>query len=208
MKSANLLSWIVSPLSYFQIVVAAPLLHFFFGDKWSPSILMIQFLSIGLAVEAIMAVTRAYLSAAGKFDIALKYSLWNGAGFFLSCITGALLGGAEGVALALSLYYIATQPAIFSFLVDHSGHRLRNIFQIFILPTLASAAAFGTAWLLTRLAPLTTDGLGNIMLVSLLGWLMYFGLFATLAPNVLKSLIGLLQSLLARKNSKRAEAAG
>jgi PST family polysaccharide transporter len=208
MKSANLLSWIVSPLSYFQIVLAAPLLHFFFGDKWSASILMIQFLSIGLAVEAIMAVTRAYLSAAGKFDVALKYSLWNGAGFFLSCIVGALAADAVGVALALSTYYIATQPAIFSFLVDHSGQRLKNIFHVFFLPTLASAGAFGASWLLIRLTPLPLDGLAGIVLMSILGWLVYFALFAILAPGILKALIGLLRSVLTRRKRNLAEAAG
>jgi teichuronic acid exporter len=203
-KAARLLSWVVSPFCYFQMAIANPLLHLLFRDKWAPSIAIVQLLSVGLAIEAIMAVTRAYLSASGKFHVSLRYSIFNGIGFFMTCVVGAKLDSAVGVACAVSIYYLATQPAIFLFLVDRRGQRLRDAFSIFILPTAGSAIAFGLGWAATQAVFVVHGALVAIAVVVVIGWAGYLALLAIFAPGVLRDLVGLVQGLVARTKARTA----
>jgi O-antigen/teichoic acid export membrane protein len=198
-KAAILLAWLATPLSYFQIAVAAPALRLFFGDKWDPSIAVIQLLGLGLAIEGIMAITRTYLSAAGKFNLIFAVSLINAVGFISACIVGTLLGSINGLALAVSLFYLITQPVLFALLVDHTGHRLGNIWRIFVLPVITSAAAFGVAWGVSTLAWVPQTPLFAICVISLIGWPLFLLLLRLSAPDALEQLIIIARTVIVRR---------
>ncbi len=198
-KSAVLLAWLATPLSFFQIAVAAPALHLFFGDKWDPSIAVIQLLGLGLAVEGIMAVTRSYLGAAGKFNLAFAVSVVNAIGFISACVAGTLLGSIHGLALAVSLFYLITQPLLFALLVDFTGHRLRNIWIIFVLPAVASAVAFGAAWAVSTLSWFPQTPLFAIGVISLVGWPLFLLLLRLSAPEVLEQLLAIAKTMISRR---------
>jgi O-antigen/teichoic acid export membrane protein len=206
LKAAKLLSWVVSPFCYYQAAVANPILHLLFQKKWDPSIAIIQLLSIGLAIEATMAVTRAFLSATGKFSLLLRYSVLNGLGVFSACMTGAYLGAGWGVALGVSIYYVSTQPYAFSQLVDDSKQRLKNVIEIFLLPTVVSAGAFCFASL-TAAYCISADNLFfQIALVTFVGWAIFISLMALAAKSALSDLTGLLRGFIFR--NRKTESVG
>jgi PST family polysaccharide transporter len=202
-KSATLLSWLVTPLCYLQMAVADPAMRFLFHDKWGPSVPIIQLLSVGLATESIMAVTRAYLSASGKFDLGLKFSLMNGACFFCACLIGAMLNSAVGVALAISIYYVATQPGLFAFLVDHTGRRLYNIVRIFVFPTVASVFAFGAGVEASQFPLLPQGPLYAIAITTLVGAVLFMVAFSILAPDTMKQLRALAGDFMRRRKHSK-----
>lgn len=201
-KSAMLLAWLATPLSYFQIALAAPALHLFFGDKWNASIPIIQLLGLGLAIEGVMAVMRSFFSASGKFNLALVWSLGNAVGFVTACLVGMLLGSVNGVALGVSLFYLITQPTLFALLVDHTGSRLRNTWNIFILPVVASVVAFGAAWALSLVSWLPQTPLFAIGFITLVGWPLFLLVLWLAAPSVLAQLIDVFRMVAARRDKK------
>jgi PST family polysaccharide transporter len=172
-----------------------------FGDKWAPSIVLVQLLSIGLAVEAIMAVTRSALSAAGKFNVSFLYSLANGAGFGAACLVGASIGQTVGLALAVSIYYLTTQPLLFALLIDQKGARLKNLFRITILPALTSSAAFGGAMLVCRAMIAPERHLLQLASISALGWLLLVCFFALADLQTLRELLRLALGLVSRRRA-------
>lgn len=203
-RAATLLAWLIVPLCFYQAAVAEPALMWMFGDKWAPSVTIIQLLAVGLSIEGAMSVTRAYLSAAGKFDVALAYAFGNGVGFIIACIIGAIVGSAFGVAAAVSLFYIFTQPVLFAFLVDRTGQRLYNAYRIFVAPALGSAAAFGAAWYLSGHDWAPRGPIESLFLITLIGWPLCLLAMYLLAPDSLKQLAKLAMGFIRRNRAEHS----
>ncbi|MET0547025.1 MAG: oligosaccharide flippase family protein [Caulobacterales bacterium] len=205
-KAAALLCWVVSPLCYLQMAVARPLLELFFGDKWALSIPVIEFLSAGLAIEAVMTVMRSFLSAAGKFHVGLTYSILHGIGYSCACLIGALWGSINGLALAVSLYYIITQPIIFVWLVDQSRQKIRMLIDIFVLPSLVSAASFGAGLAVSKSAFVPQGYVWEMAITALVGGAAFIGMLAFTAPAIFRELVDLGRSFLRRRRPIQASA--
>jgi O-antigen/teichoic acid export membrane protein len=140
-KSAEALSYVVTPLCFIQAAVADPVLRSLFGDKWLPSILLLQILSLGLPAEAMATVARAHLTAIGAFDSFLKFSFVSGVFFLVVVGIGAHEAQAVGVAMAVFAYYVILQPILF-FRVFPPGERwFQHLLHIFLMPAIISAVS-------------------------------------------------------------------
>jgi O-antigen/teichoic acid export membrane protein len=204
-RAASLICWIVAPLCYFQMAVARPLLASVFGDKWLPSVPVIEFLSVGLCIEAVMAVARAYLGASGKFHVGFAYAVANGIGYFMACIIGAYFGSITGLALAVSLYYVLTQPIAFILLVDRTNQKFKHAIDIFALPALVSAVSFGGAWYISRLSFMPQGSVWQMAQVAVIGGILFLVLAALTAKNTFAEILGLGRSFLRRTPPSVAE---
>ena len=84
-------------------------------------------------------------------------------------------------------------------LVDNTGHRLGNIWSIFVLPVIASAAAFGVAWGGSTLAWVPQTPLFAIGVISLIGWPLVLLLLRLSAPDVPEQLIVIARTVIVRR---------
>jgi PST family polysaccharide transporter len=134
LRSAEILSYISTPICIIQIAVAPAIFHIIFGQKWNESILLFQVLSLGLPAEAIASVARARLSAAGEFRRLLVYSGISAAIFFAMVVVGALTQQALGVACAVSAFYAIVQTVLFFRVFPPETDQMRHLGRIFLWP--------------------------------------------------------------------------
>lgn len=207
-KSAVFLSWVVVPFCYYQSAIAKPVLTLMFGHKWDLSILIIQILGVGLSIEGVMAVTRAYLGASGQYRTVFAYAIGNCIGFIGACVIGVMLGSTVGLSMAVSIYYAVSQPALFAWLVDRTGRRWVNFYRIFLAPALASSAAFGAGWI-ASLQPFAPQGsVGAFLTITVVGWPLCLLGFWLLARDTLMQLGDLAMGFLRRKRGAAVAGAG
>ncbi len=143
LRSAEILSYVSTPICIIQIAAAPAVFHLIFGHKWDPSILLFQVLSVGLPAEAIASVARAQLSAAGEFHRLLRYSAINAAVFFVMVAIGALAQQALGVAIAVSAFFAIVQTVLFFRVFPPETNHLRHLSRIFVWPLVMSGIAAG-----------------------------------------------------------------
>jgi O-antigen/teichoic acid export membrane protein len=138
-RSAEALSYVVTPLCFIQAAVADPVLRSLFGEKWLPSILLLQILSLGLPAEAMATVARAHLTATGAFDSFLKFSFVSGVFFLVVVGIGAYEAQATGVAIAVFVYYVVLQPILFFRVFPPESRWFQHLLRIFLTPAIISA---------------------------------------------------------------------
>lgn len=173
---AALLSYLITPFCWLQIVAAAPAMHIVFDNKWDDSILLLQILCIGLPAEAISTVARAGLNAQGAFKRALILAAVSASIYFSFVVVGAWLGSALGMATGVCAYYTLVQP-IFFFLAMRPPTVMRHVLQIYLKPLLISVLTAAAAAALGQLAA----HLGNIVHVAVI-----LAVFAALYPVLLR----------------------
>ena len=182
LRAARILAYVVTPVCFLQAALAAPVLHLMFGVKWNGAIPLVQILSLGLPGDATSWIAGALLVARRQFKRDLFYLAGSAIPFFAMVTTGALLGSAVGVAIAVSLYYALIKP-INSWLVFRDQMRLADFMQIFVQPPAIAGAALGCAYLTAQLW-LATHPLEQLVWIGTLGMLAYLGLLRLFMPNI------------------------
>lgn len=191
-RAGRILLFIVTPLCFLQALLADPFLTLLFGDKWRPSVLLIQILSIGLAVEGLGAVSRAHLTASGAFRQLARYSVINAVVILAAVSAGALLYDAIGVAVAMSCGTIVLQSTIFTRIFAPKGRRLATVADVLARPYLLTTAATLCGFWAARLV----EGPVADMLVSGSVYAaVYAVLVALFAPVTFKDICGLVADL-------------
>jgi lipopolysaccharide exporter len=105
----GMVCYINAPIYLGLIVVAPYLVPFLFGEKWGPSIALIQILAGMVFIRTIIMPIQPLLQAKGRADIVFKFTLISML-FQLPALTiGALLGGTYGVTIA----YLSVQVLLF-----------------------------------------------------------------------------------------------
>lgn len=95
---------------YFGLIVVAPyLVPFLFGDKWGPSIPLIQVLAAMVFIRTIIMPMQPLLQAKGRADIVFKFTFISMLLQLPALTLGALIGGTTGVTIA----YLSIQVLIF-----------------------------------------------------------------------------------------------
>ncbi len=194
LKASTLLSFCVMPLALLQSAIAAPLVTSLFGQKWAPSIPIIQLLSVGLAFDAVSWVAGALLSARGEFRAALRYALVQVPVFFALVTVGAELDQAVGVAWAVCIYYAITQPFFVYEAYRRVGITTRQVVSIYLRPTSYAAMAVGVGWAVSMLPLFAARPLIRIVIITAAGAASYAALVRWLAPEVWNELRDRLNS--------------
>jgi PST family polysaccharide transporter len=189
--ASRLLATILFPICFIQVVVADPLVHLIFGEKWVPTILLIQILSVGFAFDAVGWAFAALIQAQGEFRRDLIYNAAIALPFFGLVFVGASYAGATGVATAVSGYYTLCHP-LYSWLVFRRGNLpTRRLAAVYVKPSVMAAIAVGGAlWLSHSLEPALGDGITKIILIittSGLGYIVLVYFLDRVSYNELRS---------------------
>ncbi|MGC1304241.1 MAG: oligosaccharide flippase family protein [Caulobacteraceae bacterium] len=200
LRSSRLLALIVMPLGFIQAGVAGPLLHTFFGTRWSAAIPLIQILSIGLAFDAPPWIAGALLGARGEFRRNFVYSCLSLPLFFGLVAFGTITAGAMGAALGVATYYLIYGP-VYSYAVFRSdGVSLREVLSLYLKPVALSAAALGAGLAASRVAGLlSANGLVGAVVIGAVAAMAYAVLVRSFAPVEFEEVASRVRSVLAEK---------
>lgn len=184
LDASTLLAFCVMPLGLLEAAIAAPVMRACFGTKWLAAIPVIQLLSIALAFDAVSWVAGTLLSARGEFRLLLKYTIALLPLFVALVLAGALLGSAVGVAWAVLLYYVTSQPILVCLIYRRIGVSVPQVLAIYARPLACATLGIGGAALLGTLPVLADSPLFTALLIGVVGLGAYAGLVRLLAPSV------------------------
>ncbi|MDO7908391.1 MOP flippase family protein [Paenibacillus sp. JX-17] len=119
-KVVGWVSYLNAPI-YLGIIVTAPVLvPFVFGEKWLPSTLIIQILSVAMLIRALILPIQPLLQAKGRADVYFRYTLIGMCVQIPGLFIGAFAGGAIGVSIA----FIVIQLALFAIQYSYAVKRM------------------------------------------------------------------------------------
>ena len=184
--------YIIFPLMSGLIIFSNYLVPLIFGQKWEDSILVVQFLSIGVLISTLVSSSGVYIRASGKPSLELKLAGINSIFFFVpAIIIGTYYFGLHGAALG---YVIAMSATTILRLVY-----LRRIFNIYFNETIKSVA---TPLLVTFVPFLLSNFLKFTSIYWVLNLLIYLLLFGAMIFIFSKKDVLLLKSSLNEYRNK------
>ena len=192
-KASSVLAFVVMPYCFLQAAVARPLLSLVFGAKWQAAIPLVEILSIGLAFDAVSWVAGALLQARGEFRRSFVYSCIFFPIFFGMVTLGAVYFSGLGVAVAVSVFYIAFAP-IYSYSVFRKmGVLPGEVATIYLSPVAFAAVAALSAVFLSGVAPV--GELARTIIIGIVGSIIYLVLVRLFAPSTFHQLIARLRAM-------------
>jgi PST family polysaccharide transporter len=200
-RAARLLAYVVTPFTFLEAVLAAPLIKILFGPKWLPAAPFIEILSIGLAFEVLPCVSGALATARGRFHFQFRAALVSTSCFVVAIATGYWLNGPIGMAFAVSAYFAVMSIAYGLFAFHPMPGLYRTVLELWAAPFLLSAVGIGGGRLLAdSLAP-EGNILADVALTTVFGGAIYLGLLGAMHRRALRELAGkAMQMLHARKS--------
>lgn len=138
LRATRLLGMVVTPLCLLQAVAAEPGVRLVFEDEWLPAVPMLQVLSLGMALLAIVTPANGLLMAQGRFRTYLLLSVISAVMSLTFTPVGGLLGGGIGVAIATTLHLTISAPLNLRLALGPMGGTWREIAE-----TLVPTAALG-----------------------------------------------------------------
>ena len=194
LTASEAVAFIVMPICFLQVALAAPLLNLIFDPRWSETAIYIQILSAGLPFDALAWPAGALLTAQGRYRLGFVLSLVWAIVFFVLLACGAALDGARGVAISVSLYYVTLGIGMIVVVYRSPSIGLGRILHIVALPFVCSSSA-------VSLSVLAGDQLaigsgGKILLVPLLSTVLYYILVKMFHPKILAPLESRVGTLL------------
>jgi PST family polysaccharide transporter len=194
LNASRVLAFVVMPYCFLQAAVARPLLSLVFGAKWQAAIPLVEVLSIGLAFDAVSWVAGALLQARGEFRRSLVYSCVFFPIFFGMVTLGAVYFSGFGVAIAVSVFYIAFAP-IYSYSVFRKmGVSTGEVATIYLSPVAFAAVAALSAVFLGSLV--SSGDLARTIISGTAGSIVYLVLVRLFAPSAFHQLIARARAMM------------
>lgn len=187
------------PFALVQAAIAAPVVSSFFGQKWANSILIMQLLSIGLALDAVSWIAGTLLAARGEFEIGLRYVSVQAPIFFDLVGIGAVLDQAFGTACAVGAFYAITQPLFVYGVYRKVGISVRETASLYFTPMTYAIVSVGTRLALSMLPAFGTHPLARVAIICVAAGAAYALLVRWMAPDVWQELISRLNGAIERR---------
>jgi PST family polysaccharide transporter len=167
LRIINVIMWIVATLFGFLFVAAAPVIVIVLGRKWEQAAPVFQILALSALGQMLLESTLWTFVSRGESARLLKLLL-----VITPCMVGSfaigLPFGIKWVALALSLFLLASLPWIMHFSFRGTSLTLRRLFGALLYPTLVAVVGVGVADLaMFAIAPQNT---GSQLLTAILGF--------------------------------------
>ena len=150
-EACGLIALVGIPACFGLALIADPLIRLFFDDRYLPAIPFLQLLSIGMAFRMVGHNGAFLMQANGRWRGYFLLSVTNAVIFVLAALIGVRLGGPFGLAFAVGCFY-----AMFGFsqlFVATAGPgrgSARRIAELYAVPLLICAPAYGVLWILQR----------------------------------------------------------
>jgi PST family polysaccharide transporter len=199
LRATRLLGMVVTPLCLLQAAAAEPVVRLIFEDEWLPAVPMLQVLSIGMALLAVVTPANGLLMAQGRFRMYLLLSVISAAMSLTFTPLGGLLGGGIGVAIATTLHLAISAPVNLRLTLKPLGGTWREIAGA-LLPACGLGIATAGAGYLAQLGVRTmTDNATALLAATGAAALAAYVLTArTLMPASWREVMTLVQSVLRR----------
>lgn len=138
LRATRLLGMVVTPLCLMQAAAAEPVVRLVFEDEWLPAVPMLQVLSMGMALLAVVTPANGLLMAQGRFKTYLLLSVISAAMSLTFTPLGGMLANGIGVAIATTLHLAISAPINLRLALKPLGGTWREI-----AAALLPAAALG-----------------------------------------------------------------
>ena len=163
-----------------QAALSEPFAKFAFPNKWDPSIVVMQVLSIGMATRMVGGAASALMKSQGRFRI-IRLFYWLHALTQVTLLTLALSLGGQVLAVSLIVGVLAAiaGPLCFYLALRRTGNGWRTVADVMVLPTACGIISVGIAWLLgmlmdkyeySHLSQFIVIGVVAVALNMLLAW--------------------------------------
>ncbi len=145
---------------------------------------------LGMSLRTVGWPAASLLQAQGRFKTRMRLSVLAVAMFFPATITGTWLGGVQGLAIAVAVFYSVMATIEIGFALRPGGQIFYHLYQIFTIPLVASAlAAIVTVvvgYVVLPQLPLAGLELSvcQFVVISSLGAVIYVALIRSFAPDL------------------------
>lgn len=198
-RSARILHMLAVPLCVMQAALAEPFVRLFCGERFAPSVPVMEVLSIAMAAVVIWPSSRSLIQAQGRFLRALGNIVMYAVVYVAAVAAAARFGGAVEVAWAVLGVYVLIGLYDATTALRPLGGGLRDVLSIVAAPVLAGALGVGGVWLATATAPGLSEHLAaRALLVLGAGPVLCVLIYRLAAPRELAQMAGFLASLLRR----------
>jgi len=161
--------FLIAPMVVFLAFHAPLVIPLVFGEKWSPSVIVFQILSVHVIVNAVTSGIGSVLYAVGRPDISFRIVRWMVVPLGIAYFAGARLAGIVGVALAVavvkSTFSLIKLGVCFRFLRWKWAPTLRPALVIIASATVAGLFSLGVV----RLVPSTSDWVRLLLVAAMFG---------------------------------------
>ena len=202
----SLLSLVSVPLCLLQASVADPLLRLLFADKWETSIPLLQVLSVGMVFRIVGNAGGNLMQAQGRFRTRFWFAFGAAWGYFAVVGLAAWWGYEDGssmmlVAIASSVYYIATLHVRTWLALTPVGYPMRVVVASYRGPVAAGLLAFGPAWGVSLPIPgdVAWGQCSRMAVCVAVGLPLYLALIRLIAPNLIAQARQRFQQALRRR---------
>ncbi|MGH1422600.1 MAG: oligosaccharide flippase family protein [Hyphomonas sp.] len=197
-EAAEMLAYLIMPFCFIVAAVSEPAMRMLFHEKWLASVLILQVLSIGMPMEAILGVARSQLAARGEFTRAMKYDVSCVAVFVIFTIVGGLSGGALGVAIAVSAYNCVVSPIMFFRVFPPENGYVSAYARVFGLPGILSFTAAFIGYLAGQYSGQSMAPIFSCLVIGGVSTLAYVAAIWTLKRSVFNTFLRLGAGFLPR----------
>ena len=162
LRAQRILAMIGISACLIQAAIWKPLVHLLLRPEYYPAIVVMQILTLGMALRMVASSSYALLKSQGRF----RTILWNRWGFVALEVAGLLAvlvpgGGIAAVAVVVAVVSSVTGPVtLYTALLPYGGG-WTQVVEILYRPLLCGVAAVGTAWLIAQ--ALASRGAGDLV---------------------------------------------
>lgn len=165
----RMLALVGIPFCLVQAAVSAPLVDLLFASRWGRVVVLLQILSVGMALRVVAGPCTELLKAQKRYGAFATISLVNACLFLAATAGAAATGGSIRVAVVVSIYSALIGPAYLWVAIRPAGRGWSDIARVYLTPALLGTVAVGAAWLLGELVPQSLPGRNLVQLVAVGG---------------------------------------
>lgn len=138
------------PIMTFMIVMAEPIIVYFFGDKWSDAVFPLRILSLAVIIHVLGGTTTTIMRSMGKANLIMYLSIFTTLFITVPAIAlGAFYGGINGVAIGVLvnkiLSYLIYQKYIYRALQINIMQVIKQFIGLTMICTLIGVALLGVS---------------------------------------------------------------
>jgi PST family polysaccharide transporter len=183
-------------VSLLQAALADPIIHLIFGQKWLPSIHVLEVLTLGATLMLVGSPGVSLLQARGSFRLMLKVAMAFAPVFVILVAVAAYVGAALSVAIAVAIFYGFYGLAHLYAAIHPIGGTWRQVWEVYAAGLGPAVLSNGTAYLLGHFLVDGPDHWLRLAIILSCSVMLYPPLLRSLAPRAWQELLHRLRALI------------
>lgn len=201
LSASRTLAVVGVPLSLLQAALADPIIRLFFGEKWRPSIHVLEVLTLGATLMLVGSPGISLLQARGGFRILLKVAVVFAPAFVVLVAVAAYVGAALSVAVAVAIFYAFYGVGHLYAAIRPLGGTWRQVWEVCAAGLGPAVLSNGIAYLLGHLLADGGEPWLRLAIILSCSIMLYPPLLRSLAPRAWQELLHRLRGLLPRPST-------